>query len=197
MKTKRVAIYARVSTDGQTIENQTSALGEVAVRRGWNVVETYAERGVSGAKRRDQRPVLDQMLKDAQRGRFDIVMVWSLDRFGRSVSDLCNNADHLAQVNVDLYVDQQNIDTTTAHGKLVFHITAAFAEFERSIIVDRVRAGLKRAKAQGKRLGRPKVAMSKEQKVKQLLAEGYGIRRTAKEAKCGVSVVQRIANAKA
>jgi Resolvase, N terminal domain len=141
-KPKRAALYVRVSTDHQSVENQVRELKEVAERRGWQVVETYRDAGISGAKGRDKRPGLDAMLKDANRRKFDVVMARAIDRLGRSLIDLLGTIEHLQEVGVDIYLDQQQIDTTTPTGKLLFQITGAFAEFERSMIRQRIRAGL-------------------------------------------------------
>ena len=132
--TKRAAIYVRVSTDKQTIENQLRELRRVAEYRGWKVVQEYRDAGISGAKGREARPGLDEMLKDAQRRRFDVVMAWAIDRLGRSLIDLLGTIQALEACGVDLYLDQQALDTTTRAGKLMFQITDAFAEFERSMI---------------------------------------------------------------
>lgn len=140
--TKRAAIYGRVSTDGQTTDNQIVALREVAARRGWDTAEVYLDNGISGAKGRDKRPGFDRMLKDASRRKFDVVMAWAIDRMGRSLRDLIEVIEHLEATGVDLYLDQQSIDTTTPAGKLLFQVTGAFAEFERSMIRQRVSAGL-------------------------------------------------------
>ena len=191
-KTKRAAIYLRVSTSGQSVENQRRELEQVAQRRGWSVVEVYQDEGISGAKGRDKRPGFDRMLKDASRRKFDVVMTWAIDRLGRSLVDLLDTIAHLQAVGADLYLDQQNIDTTTPAGKLLFQITGAFAEFERSMIRQRVNAGLARARAEGKRLGRPTLAADKEASVRALLASGTGIVKAARLAGCGVSAVQRI-----
>ena len=110
---KRAAIYVRVSTDKQTIENQVTALRQIAERRGWQVIEQYSDAGISGAKGRDGRPGLDQMLKDASRRKFDVIMAWSIDRVGRSLIDLLGTIQTLEACGVDLYLDQQSIDTTT------------------------------------------------------------------------------------
>jgi DNA invertase Pin-like site-specific DNA recombinase len=155
---KKAAIYVRVSTDKQTVENQVRELRRIAERRGWEVVEEYHDAGISGAKGREGRPGLDQMLNDARRRKFDVVMAWAIDRLGRSLVDLLGTIQVLEACGVDLYLDQQSIDTTTPAGRLMFQITGAFAEFERSMIRQRVRAGLKRAIEQGKQLGRPKSA---------------------------------------
>src|SRR6516162_9965797 len=153
----RAALYLRVSTDKQTVENQRAALIAIAERHGWEIVTTYSDAGISGAKGRKDRPGLDQMLKDAQRRTFDVVMAWAIDRLGRSLFDLLGTIQHLEACSVDLYLDQQSIDTTTPGGKLIFQITGAFAEFERTMIRQRIHAGLKRAVAQGVKLGRPKI----------------------------------------
>jgi DNA invertase Pin-like site-specific DNA recombinase len=129
-KPKRAALYVRVSTDHQSVENQVRELRQVAERRGWQVVEIYRDAGISGAKGRDRRPGLDAMLKDANRRKFDVVMAWAIDRLGRSLIDLLGTIEHLQEVGVDLYLDQQHIDTTTPTGKLLFQITGAFAEFD-------------------------------------------------------------------
>src|SRR6201989_737382 len=143
--TKRAALYVRVSTDAQTLENQIRELRQGAERRGWEVVRVYNDAGISGAKGRNGRPGLDSMLKDASRRKFDIVMAWAIDRLGRSLNDLLDSIQHPEACGVDLYLDQQAIDTTTPMGKLVFQLTGAFAEFERTMIRQRIKAGLKRA----------------------------------------------------
>jgi DNA invertase Pin-like site-specific DNA recombinase len=192
--TKRAALYVRVSTDAQTVENQMRELRQVAVRRGWDVVEVYSDAGISGAKGRNGRPGLDSVLKDATRRKFDIVMAWAIDRLGRSLVDLLGTIGHLEACGVDLYLDQQSIDTTTPMGKLVFQVTGAFAEFERTMIRQRVKAGLKRAVAQGVKLGRPKIDSATERKVRKQLAKGVGILKVAKSLGIGTGTVQRIAN---
>ena len=189
---KRAAIYTRVSTDNQTIENQLRELRQVAERRGWEVVEVYNDAGISGAKGRAERPGLDLMLNDASRRKFDVVMAWAIDRVGRSLIDLLGTIQHLEACGVDLYLDQQNIDTTTPMGKLLFQVTGAFAEFERSMIRQRVRAGLKRAVAQGAQLGRPKINAAVERKVQRQLEKGIGILKVAKSLGLGTGTVQRI-----
>jgi DNA invertase Pin-like site-specific DNA recombinase len=152
---RRAALYVRVSTDQQSVDNQVRELRQIAERRGWNVVHVYSDAGISGAKGRDKRPGLDTMLKDASRRKFDVVMAWAIDRLGRSLVDLLGTIQHLDAVGVDLYLDQQNIDTTTPMGKLLFQVTGAFAEFERAMIRQRVNAGLARVKAMGSSRPRP------------------------------------------
>ena len=162
---KRAAIYVRVSTDRQTVENQLRELRQIAERRGWEVVKEYDDAGISGSKGRNDRPGLDEMLKDAQRRRFDVVMAWAIDRLGRSLIDLLGTIQQLDSCGVDLYLDQQAIDTTTPTGRLMFQITGAFAEFERSMMRQRIRAGLRRAVEAGKQLGRPKIDPALEKRM--------------------------------
>ena len=190
---KRAAIYVRVSTDKQTVENQLGELRQIAERRGWEIVQEYHDAGISGAKGRDERPGLDEMLKDAQRRRFDVVMAWAIDRLGRSLIDLLGTIQALEACGVDLYLDQQSIDTTTPAGRLMFQITGAFAEFERSMIRQRVRAGLNRAKEAGKRLGRPKISPALEKRIQGHLRAGKGMLAVAREIGVGTGTVHRIA----
>jgi len=189
---KRAAIYVRVSTDHQTVENQIQALRQVAERRGWEVVEIYSDAGISGAKDRKKRPGLDRMLNDVGRRRFDIVMAWAIDRVGRSLIDLLGTIQHLEACGVDLYLDQQNIDTSTPMGKLVFQVTGAFAEFERGMIRQRIHAGLKRARAAGKQLGRARIPAELEDRIRATLKAGTGMLKTARLHGVGSGTVQRI-----
>ena len=192
-KQKRAALYVRVSTDKQTVENQIAKLTEVANARGWQIVEVYRDAGISGAKGRDQRPGLDQMLKDSQRAKFDVVMSWAIDRMGRSLIDLLDTIRHLEACRVDLYLDQQQIDTTTPAGKLMFQVVGAFAEFERAMIRQRVHAGLKRALANGIKLGRPLNDPSAVEKARKELAKGIGIGKVARSVGLGVGTVHKLA----
>jgi DNA invertase Pin-like site-specific DNA recombinase len=189
---KRAAIYVRVSTDKQTVENQLRELRQIAERRGWQVVEEFQDAGISGAKGRDQRPGLDRMLKEASKRHFDVVMAWAIDRLGRSLIDLLGTIQGLEAASVDLFLEQQAIDTTTPAGKLMFQVTGAFAEFERSMIRQRVNAGLRRAVEQGKQLGRPRVSPAIEKRILSHLRKGMGILKTAKTCGVGTGTVQRI-----
>ena len=190
--TKRAALYLRVSTDGQTVDNQRLELEQAAKMAGWQVVGIYMDEGISGAKSRQDREGFDRLCKDATRRQFDVVMSWSVDRLGRSLQDLIGFLSELHAVGVDLYLHQQGIDTTTPAGKAMFQMMGVFAEFERSMIQERVRAGLNRARAQGKTLGRPKVAGKVEQAVLAARADGTGKRKIAKQLGIGVSTVTRI-----
>jgi len=192
---KRIAIYLRVSTAEQTVENQRRELQAVAKRHGWNIVAVFKDEGVSGTKGRDKRPGFEQLCQGVARRDFDQVAAWSVDRLGRSLQGLVTFLAELHAKGVDLYLHQQGIDTSTPAGKAMFQMMGVFAEFERAMIVERVKSGLARARSQGKRLGRPRLSPQKDRTVRQLLAKGTGILKTAKSAGVGVSAVQRIKTA--
>lgn len=192
MATKRAAIYARVSTETQTTENQLAELRRVAERMGWEVVGDYVDHAVSGSKGRDKRPEFDRLLKGVARREFDIIAAWSVDRLGRSLQHLVEFLGEIHGKRVDLYLHQQGIDTTTPAGKALFQMCGVFAEFERSMIRERVKAGLARARAQGKRLGRPSVSALIVQRVRQERQTGKGMAKIARELGIGVGTVQRI-----
>jgi len=191
-RTLRVGLYLRVSTTDQTVENQRRELAEVAERRGWRVVDEFADEGISGAKSRDQRPEFDRLLKAVIRRDIDLIATWSVDRLGRSLQDLIGFLSEVHSAGVDLYMHQQGIDTTTPAGKAMFQMMGVFAEFERAMIQERVRAGLARAAAEGKFPGRPTVGDEKEDAIRACLDQGFGLIKTAKHVGCGVSVVQRV-----
>lgn len=189
----RAALYLRVSTDGQTTENQRLELQRVAELSSWEIVGTYEDHAVSGAKGREKRPGLDALLKDANRRKFEIVAAWSVDRLGRSLQDLLGFLGEIHAVGIDLYLHQQGIDTTTPAGKAMFQMCGVFAEFERAMIRERVTAGLARARANGKQLGRPSVGPEVELAIQKALGgSGKGMRKIARELNVGVSVVQRV-----
>jgi DNA invertase Pin-like site-specific DNA recombinase len=153
METKRLALYARVSTlVGQSPEMQLVELREYAARRGWQVVEEYVDHGVSGAK--ESRPALNRLMTDAKQRRFDAVAVWKIDRFGRSLRHLVNSIAELENLGVSFVSLRDSIDLSSPSGVLMFQLIAAMSQFERSLIQERVRAGLQNAKRKGKRLGR-------------------------------------------
>ena len=179
----KIAIYARVSTDEQTTENQTLELKKVAERNGWEVQAIYSDT-ISGTK--SKRPQLDKLMKSVMRKEIDMVMVWSVDRLGRSLQHLTALLSDNESKGVDLYLHQQGIDTTTASGKMLFQMLGVFAEFERSMIRERVMAGLDRARSQGKRLGRPPVPPILIEILKCMREEGMTLTAIAK--KVGVSV---------
>lgn len=191
-KQNRVGIYIRVSTADQTTANQKIELLRVAEQRGWNVVEVYEDQAVSGAKARDQRPAFQRMANDAAKGRINMVAAWALDRLGRTSRDVINFISDLPDQGVSLYLHKEQLDTTSAVGKLVLTIMAGVAEMERSRLVERINAGLARAKSQGKHIGRPTVASETEQQILELRATGMGMRKIAAQVGCGNSTVQRV-----
>ena len=188
----KVAIYVRVSTNEQTTENQVRELKAWADRAGHEIVAIYDDNGVSGAKGREYRVEFDKLLKGAVRREFDLVAAWSVDRLGRSLQDLVGFLQELHGSGVDLYLHQQALDTTTPGGKAMFQMMGVFAEFERSMISERVKSGLARAKSNGKTLGRPKVSDEVEGQIRELRSEGKGILAIAKELGIGTSTVQRV-----
>ena len=192
MKTKRVALYARVSTDAQTTENQLLQLRAVAERHGWTIVVEFVDHGVSGAKGRHERPQFDALLRGVARREFDMIASWSVDRLGRSLQDLLSFLMELQSKRVDLYLHQQALDTSTPMGKAMFQLCGVFAELERSIIQERVRAGLERARAKGKTLGRPRTDPKVEAKIRKLAGQGMGKGKIARTLGVGVSVTQRV-----
>lgn len=189
----RAALYVRVSTDRQTVENQVRELTAIATRRGWEIVAAYQDAGISGTKGRDQRPGLDQMLKDAGKGKFDVCMAWAIDRLGRSLIDLLGTIQHLEACKTDVFIERQNLDTTSPMGKLMFQVCGAFAEFERAMIVQRVTVGIKRAQAAGVKFGRPRLDAKVEKAIRVALARGdKGMLKIAAEHGVGSGTVQRI-----
>src|SRR3954464_15608371 len=192
---KRAAIYLRVSTYEQTTHNQERALREVAARSGHEIIAVYRDEGISGSRGRDQRPGFDAMHKDAARRKFDIVMAWSVDRLGRSLQDLIGFLSELHALGIDLALHQQGIDTTTPAGKAMFQMMGVFAEFERSMIRERVNAGIARAKAAGKHCGRPFIDTKLEGRIRDALAVPGrpGVHKLAKQFGVGSGTVQRIA----
>ena len=197
MTQRTVALYLRVSTDDQTVENQRRELIAACDRRGWRVAAEYVDAGVSGAKGRSDRPGFDRLHKAIVRGKFDVVAAWSVDRLGRSLQDLVTFLGELHGAGVDLYLDRQGVDTSTPAGKALFQMLGVFAEFERSLIVERVRAGIVRARANGTRsgkaFGRPKISAEREDAVRASLEAGTGIRKTARLCGTGNATVARIA----
>ena len=203
----RVAIYTRVSTDGQSVNAQLGDLREAAERRDWEIVQEYTDKGISGARGRDQRPGLDAMLKAATKREFDMVAAWSVDRLGRSLQHLVAGLGDLQAVGVGLYLHKQGLDTSTPSGRAMFGMLSVFAEFERDLIRERVRAGMKVAKAEQasgkerlhrngrvkKPIGRPPVGSDMERQVLELRAEKWGVNRIARELGIGSGTVRRIA----
>ena len=172
------AIYSRVSTDKQTTDNQTQELLAFAERNGWNVDAVYSD-VISGAK--EKRPELDALMKAVIRREVDVVLIWDISRLGRSLQHLLRLLEDFHAKGVDLYFHQQGIDTTTPAGKMMFQMCGAFAEFERGMIQERVKAGLAGAKAQGKKLGPPGVPTQTVTKVKELHEVGMSFRKIGRE----------------
>lgn len=190
---KRVALYARVSTDGQTTENQVRELEATAALKGWEIVARFVDEGISGAKGRDQRPAFNELHKAITRRKIDIVMAWSVDRLGRSLQHLVSLLSELQASGVDLYLHQQGLDTSTPAGRAMFQMLGVFSEFERTMIQERIKAGVARARAQGKHIGRPPTEAPKVAAIRAALqAGGKGILRIAREFKVGTGTVQRI-----
>jgi DNA invertase Pin-like site-specific DNA recombinase len=192
----RAAIYLRVSTSDQNTDNQERELRAAAIRMGHEVVEVYTDHGISGAKGRDKRPAFDRLHRDATRRKFGVVMAWSVDRLGRSLQDLVAFLEHLRETRVDLFLHQQGLDTTTSSGRAMFGMLSVFAEFERSIIRERVVAGMKRAQAKGTKSGKPIGRPALPPQVKNAICEAYkaggaSMRGVAKRFNVSVETVRR------
>ena len=180
------AIYARVSTKkNQTTDNQVIALQEIAKKAGWEVSKIFVDEGISGGKGRKDRPALDEMLSSITRREVNRVLVWDVSRLGRSLSDLISTMKEIQSVGCNLYLHNQNIDTSTPAGEAMFGMLSIFASFERGMIQDRVKAGLERAKKQGKKLGRPGVRPYIKKEVFDLFKSGMKQKDIA--AKVGIS----------
>lgn len=196
-KAKRAALYLRVSTDEQTTDNQRRELQDAAERHGWDIVAVYEDAGISGSKGRDKRPGLDLMLKDATRRKFDVLMAWSVDRIGRSLIDLIGALHELHGAGADLFLHQQALDTTTPGGKAMFQMLGVFAEFDRSMIQARVKAGMARIRAgaptkTGRPIGRPVITPAMERRIREQLAGGTGMGKVARQLGVGTGTVQKV-----
>ena len=186
---QQIAIYARVSTNDQTVENQINELRDYCKRKGYTIYKEYCDEGVSGAK--SSRPALNSLMDDAMKRRFDAVVVWKLDRLGRSLSHLLKTLEEFKSLGIDFVAYNQNIDTTTPTGRLMFSMIGAFAEFERELIRERVKAGMETAREKGKHIGRPYTEVD-ERKVQELRNQGLSIRKVAKELDIKPSRVQYV-----
>ncbi len=169
MGIKKAAIYTRVSTMDQHPEMQRQELVDYVKRRGWSLRKEYNDKGVSGALER--RPALDALLEDCRRGRIDVVVVWKFDRFARSLKQLLNALELFRTLKVGFVSCTEAIDTSLPHGEMLFQIIGAIAQWERSLIGERVRAGLQHARSQGKRLGRPPLRVLKSKDVAKMRKE--------------------------
>jgi DNA invertase Pin-like site-specific DNA recombinase len=185
----RVALYARVSTlNGQHPEMQLSELREYGAHRGWQIVGEYVDEGISGS--RERRPQLDRLMADAHRRKFDAVLVWKIDRFGRSLRHLVNALADLDAYGVAFVSLRDNLDLSTPSGRLMFQVIGAMSEFERSLIQERVRAGLRNAVARGVRLGRPRTVVDAAE-IARLRASGASWRQISEQLGVGVGTVCR------
>jgi DNA invertase Pin-like site-specific DNA recombinase len=194
-KGKRVVLYLRVSTSEQTTHNQRRELLAVAARHKWEVVGVFEDAGISGAKGREQRPGLDAMMKVVTRREVDMVAAWSVDRLGRSLIDLLGFLGELHSKGVDLFLNQQGLDTSTPSGRAMFQMMGVFAEFERAMIRERVLAGIARARDQGTQLGRRRLEDTDAKKVAAIRSarkKGVGVRRIARDLGVGVGTVLRL-----
>ena len=189
---KHVIFYLRVSTGSQTVENQRQELAKAAEQRGWTVVELYSDNGVSGKMGREKRPAFDRMCRDAVAGKFDVIAAWSVDRLGRSVLHLAQFVEDIRAAGVGLFLLKQGLDSETPTGRAMLGMCSVFAELEREIIRERIHAGLARARAQGKTLGRKPVTARTEERIRELRGKGMGKLKIARELSCGVSTVQRV-----
>lgn len=194
---KRVAFYVRVSTDGQTVENQLSELHAIAQRHGWQIAEVYSDEGISGTKGRDKRPAFDRLLKAVSRRDIDMIAAWSVDRLGRSLRDLVSLLGDLQAKGIDLFLVQQGLDTSTPSGRAMFQMLGVFSEFEAAMIRDRVRTGVARAKRlgtkSGRAIGRPRTTEEVEAAVQKMLRDGVGKLKIGRMLKIGTGTVSRIA----
>lgn len=192
---KRVAAYIRVSTDKQSTDSQLVAIKDAIQRSGDVLVQVYEDHAISGGKSRQDRPALDTMLKHAGAGKFEKVISWDITRLGRSLSDLIATLNELQKSNVDLQFLQNDLDTSTAGGRMLFSIFGAIGEFERSLIRERVKSGLEKAKKQGKKLGRPSLLNeSTKAAVIELKQKGLGVRHICRLLKIGCGTYYTITN---
>ena len=187
-----MALYARVSTDGQTTDSQLDELRAVAERNNWDIAEEFIDHGISGAKGRDKRPAFDKMCKAAVRKEFDLIAAWSVDRLGRSLQHPVAFLAESHAKDVGFYLHQQAVNTTMPVGRALFQMMGVFDEFERSMIQERVKAELQRARKNGQTLGRPRIPKLKERAIKAARKTRQGIKSIAKELRVGVGTVQRV-----
>jgi DNA invertase Pin-like site-specific DNA recombinase len=207
-KTKRVALYLRVSKDESTTDNQRRELEEVAQRHGWEVVATFEDEAISGTKGRDKRPAFDKLMKGVSRRQYDMVAAWAVDRIGRNLEHLVGFMNELRAKGIDLYLHQQNLDTSTPSGRAMYQMCGVFAEFEVSNTAERIKAGLKRARAESESarlaklregkikqltFGRPtNMTPEKAEGARKLLADGVGVNKIAAQLEVGPGLILKI-----
>lgn len=192
MGKKRVALYARSSTDGISSENQLFELQTVASCMNWKVVGIYMEKGLSWPKKNEKMIAFKSLSEAAARHEFDLIMVWSIDRLGKSLQQLVEILTDIHAEDIDLYIHKQGIDTTTPTWQDFFRFGNVFAEFESTVIKESINTGLNRARAKGQILGRPRTKAAVEEEIKAYRKEGMGIKKIAKHLGIGVGVVQRV-----
>lgn len=188
MTKRRAALYCRCSTGRQDLQLQRDDLTEFCKRRGWDVVRIYEDKGVSGAT--ESRPALDELMAEVRRGRLDVVAVWRFDRFGRSTAHLVNSLNEFQSLGVDFVSLHESMDTSSSVGKLLYSVVAAMSQFEKDIIVSRIRAGVASAQAKGVRFGRPRVGYDFQRAI-ELRKAGHSIRDIAREVGVSRSTIQR------
>ena len=184
----RCALYLRVSTGDQSVDLQRRELVEFCSRRGWQIVGEYSDVGVSGAK--DSRPELNKLMADAHKRRFDAVVVWKFDRFARSVSHLLRALEAFQSLGIEFCSFSESIDTSSCYGKMVFTILGAVAELERGLIAERVKAGMRSARARGTRLGRPNVTVDTAE-VRRLRAAGTSFKNISRQLRVSIGSIYR------
>jgi len=185
----KVAIYTRVSTNDQSVEMQTSDLKRYCDQRGFELYKHYSDQGISGTK--DKRPALDELMNDAKKRKFDVVLVWRFDRFARSTKHLITALEEFRHLNIDFISYQENMDTSSPLGKAIFTIVSAIAELERNILLERVRAGLRRARENGVILGRPKKLNLNVEELRKMRDQGLSFKKIGDKVKaCPATIYQ-------
>jgi len=189
---KKVGCYYRVSTKNQTILNQKLELESLAERMGYEIVEEYKDEGISGAKNRDERPALNEMMKDAVRGKFEMILCYDLSRLGRNLEELIRIMNEMNSLNINLFFYREAINTDTSSGKLMFSMFGVLAQWEKSLISERIISGINRARTQGKKIGRPSTFNEGlMQAVRKMREKGMGIVAISRTLGIGVSSVYR------
>ena len=188
--TPRIGIYCRVSTLGQSTDSQLLDLRRYVSERQWHIFKEYCDNGISGTK--DSRPALDELMDAARKRRFDTVLVWRFDRFARSTKHLILALEEFRNLGVDFISYQENIDTSSPLGSAIFTIISAVAQLEKDIIAERVKAGLRRARENGKKLGRPKGTALDVEMIHGLRSEGLSLQQIATELNTSKTTVSRL-----
>ena len=190
---EKVVIYSRVSTTQQTCENQINLLNEIVERNGWNLIDNYVDEGVSGSKGRDKRPEFNRLCKDMVRRKFTRILVWDISRLSRSLKHLVEFLGDVNSIGCNLYIHQSGLDTSTPSGRMMFQMVGVFSEFEREMISERVKSGMRRVMSEGKIVGRP-VKLNDEirSKIWDLHSQGQGLKSITDQVNVGRSTVYRL-----